>query len=84
MDTADEAMLERTRTAFIQVLRSTLAPIDDGEAVTRLREMAAQLAHLFETAPSAGEPVEQVKTRAILRASLDAAVRHVQMEIEQG
>ena len=83
MDTADGAMLDRTRAAFTDVLRSTLGPVHDGGAATRLRELAAQLAHLFETAPSTGEAVEQVEVRAILRASLDAAVRQLRLEIEQ-
>jgi hypothetical protein len=67
---------ELVRAAFRQSLQQHLAPVQDipGSAGA-LGDLQLRLMTLLQTAPAHADPVENIGNRAILAASLEAAIR---------
>lgn len=83
MHDSNARLLGTTRAAFAEVLRDKCDRLEDGAAGKLLEELEVRLVHLLETAPADGDPVEQVRLLATIRASLDAAVRQLETETAQ-
>jgi hypothetical protein len=75
-------LLAHLSSALTTTLRGELHQADAcKDRIEQLAQLQEHLAHLLETAPAPGCPVEHLKSLTVLRASVHAAVE--QLEVEQ-
>ena len=79
MTERDVSLLNLTSAAFVGALQRALNEGSDrAAAATQLGRIERDLVHLMESAELSGPAVQQIRSLAILRASLSCAVRQLQ------